>query len=338
VTTRINNGDGRQAQQAAEDARAGAEHSAGAHAQQTHASKVHMQRMKAAKLQHDKAQHAGFYRNKRFATSNHKPTSATAQKLMRQLGQRPRPAPSAKENGKDALAREWREQAHGGEEKHKQHERQEGHERQEKREEDDAQQNGQHSGQHSGSEQQAPRNGQDRERREKHSKFAVKARKSTSAHALPNGLQAIAKQHRDSPELRQALAAAYTRAVVRLTSKMELGPLLAPLLVLDMASPGVLARKPARLHAQRNGVLACRGAAPGAAAAVGVLEQSLDLTLARQTFGIEYSEADQSLAMVKQRLLDATADAPAATAKRGAVASGNSQEVRVGPVVPGGNP
>lgn len=335
MTTRINSGDGLYAQQAAEDARAGAEHSAGAHAQQTHAAQVHMQRMKSsAKLRQEKAQ-AGFYRDKRFAMSHHKPPSATAQKVLRELGQRPRPAPVAKERGKD----EVREEARGGEEKQKQHERHEGHERQEGREEGDAQQNGQHNEQHSGqSEQQAPRNGQDRERREKPSKFAVKARKATPAPALPNALQAIAEQHRDSPELRQALAAAYTRAVVQLTSKMELGPLLAPLLVLDMASPGVLARKPARLNAQRNGVLAYRGAAPGAAAAVGVLEQSLDLTFARQTFGIEYSDADQSLAMVKQRLLDATADAPAATAKRGAVASGNSREVRVGPVAPGGNP
>ncbi|MEA3118265.1 MAG: hypothetical protein QOI13_1535 [Paraburkholderia sp.] len=342
MTTRINSGDGRQAQQAAEDARAGAEHSTSAHAQQTHASQVHMQRTKlAAKLRQENAQHAAFYRNRRFATSNHKPTSAAAQKLLRQLGQRPRPGHAAKERGKDGLAHEPREEAQGAEEKYKQHEKQEGHE---KREEGDPQQNGQQNEQQNGQgEQQAPRDRQNRERREKRSKFAVKAGKAgkaARARVLPNGLQLLAERHRDSPDLREELATSYTKAVLRLTSKMERGGLLLPLLLLsNITSPrGELASKVARMNAQGNAVHALRGPDANTAASVGVLEQSRDLTLALHTSGIEYSDDEQSLAMVKQRLLDATADTPAATAKRGAAASGNSQEVRVAPVAPNRNP
>jgi hypothetical protein len=334
VTTRIDGGHSPYAQQATEDAHAGDEHSATANVQQTHVSHVHMQRMKLrAKIQHSKAEHAGFYRNKRFATSRQKPQSASANKL---LGQRPRAARSAKGEGKGEWANEWLEVgAHFEEEKHKQHE---GHEGNEQR---DPQQPDERNGQ---SQQQTPDNDnqQNRKRRNKPAKFAVKGTKATkavSASALPNGLQSIVERHRDSPELPKMLAAAYTKEIVRLTSKIERGPLLAPLLVLDMVSRSMLTRKPARLLAQCNSALAYRGAAPGTTeATIGVLGQSLDMLLARQGLGIEYSDADQSLAMVKQRLLDATADHSTTVAKRDMVTSGNTQEIRVAAVTSGKNP
>lgn len=335
MTTRVNGHQGHQnhhAEQAAHEAQTGAEHAG----QASHTHTV-MQRTKMlrAKLQHNK-QAAAFFRNKRFATSNHKPPSPSAQKLLRQFGQRP--APKGR-GGKDGQGRGKDGQGRREDDPHdkREHEQGQGHGHDHPHDQKDGQQHGQgngneQNGQGSGQPQQhAPRDGQ--KRREKPAKFAIKKVKAALKTAPSNRLQQVAEQHRESPDQPRALAAAYTKAVLHFTSQIELGPLLAPLLVLGSASRMVLKREPARLHAQRNGALVRLGAAAGkTAAAAGLIGQSLDLTLARQRFGIEYSDDDQSLAMVKQRLLDALAGMPAMTAKSTPVASEKAQEVRTAPI------
>ncbi|GAB7524095.1 helicase [Paraburkholderia sp. 2C] len=359
MSTRIHGGDHHHAEQAAHDAHTGDEHASQALTGQAHTSRMTMQRTKLrAKIQHNKAQVAAFYRNKRFATSHHKPPSASAQKLVRQLGQRPRPGQSAKGRGKDGVARDPREDRHAREdnqkrdEKHEHSRDQHGHEHEHQRRDQDQnqgqgrgqgqsrqQQQQQQPQQQQQQQQQGPsqRDGQPRERREKPPKFALKVGRIPAVPALPTGLRSIAERHGAAPDLPHVLATAYTKAVVGLTSQMELGPLLAPLLVLNMSSRMTLKRDPERLNAQRT--IAHRAEAGGAgaagapakAAAACIIGQSLDMTLARQRFAIEYSDDEQSLAMVKQYLLDATRNTSASSANSSSDASRNSQEVRVAP-------
>ncbi|CAB3769453.1 helicase [Paraburkholderia solisilvae] len=347
------------AEQVAHDAQTGDEHASQALTGHLHAQRSVMQRTKLrAKIQHNKAQ-AAFFKNKRFAAANHRPASAGAQKMLRQLGQRPRPGQSAKARGKDGAARDPREderrkqqQNHKHDDRHEQgheqhaREHEHEHDRHEGQDQGQRQGQGQNPGRGQGQQQDpAQRERQQQERRERASKFAIKAGNASARRALPAppaALQSIAAQHGGTRDLPDVLANAYTKAVVDLTSKMELGPLLAPLLVLGMASPMVLKRRPARLHAHLNGALANRaqsasGADPAgkSAAVAGVLGHSVDMTLARQRFSIEYSDDEQSLAMVKQRLLDATRTAPTGTPKHDADASRNSQQIRVTPSTPG---
>jgi hypothetical protein len=121
----------------------------------------------------------------------------------------------------------------------------------------------------------------------------------------------MAQRQLASPAMPQALLADYTRTVVQLTSrsKMELGPLLAPLLILSATGPMVGKRQLARLATQRNAVLAQQAALPGKGTGSGdLLGHTLDLTQARRVASVEYGDAEQSLAMVRQHLLDASGD------------------------------
>ncbi|HEV3104147.1 MAG TPA: helicase [Trinickia sp.] len=317
-------------------------------AQNTQARETHMQGVKLhSKFQHIKAQKAAFWRNKRFAAAHHKPPSASAQKLLRQLGQRPQPGQFAKSRGKDAAKeRPKHEHEHedGAHEQKHQHENE--HEQKHQHEHEHGQgqsHDDQHGDGRGQSQQQAPRDGQQRERREKQAKFAIKIVKTKRSVAAPADLQAIAEQHLGSPDQRKVLAAAYARAVVRLSMKSELGPLLAPMLLLNMTSPAVLKRNLARLRAHSTSTLALGTLVAGKeAVTAGLVGHSLDMTLARQRFGIAYTDDDQSLAMVKERLIDALAAMPeaaaAAAAKRAPIASEKAQEVRAAPGAPGAKP
>ncbi|WP_230947558.1 hypothetical protein [Burkholderia territorii] len=132
-------------------------------------------------------------------------------------------------------------------------------------------------------------------------------------------MQLLAKQRLGAPDLPAELAAACAKEVLRLAAQIELGPLLAVPMLLAMRSPMALRRNAARLHAHRHAALTQSAATPGKAAAVaGLLGVSLDNTLARQSAGIEYSYDDQSIATVKQRILDTQAALPAAGAPAGA--------------------
>ncbi|WP_244101376.1 hypothetical protein [Burkholderia ambifaria] len=113
--------------------------------------------------------------------------------------------------------------------------------------------------------------------------------------------------------------------MLRLAAQIELGPLLAVPMLLAMRSPMALRRNAARLHAHRHAALMQSAATPGKAAAVaGLLGVSLDNTLARQNAGIEYSYDDQSIAAVKQRILDTQAALPAGGAPAGAAVTGGA--------------
>jgi hypothetical protein len=367
------------AAQTAQDARSADERAADAHTGQVHASHVSMQRTQLrATIQHRKAQIAAFYRSKRFATSHHAPTSPAGQKLVRQLGQRPRPTSSAKERGKNVAERERHElhqpaapdKEHGpkheekhdgkqegkheekhqqkqdqGQGKHEQKHQQEQEQGQGKHEQKQKQEQEQGQGQQGQgqSQQQQPqqRDSQNRERNGKPAAAVLKGAKAAPP-APPGGMQAIAAQRGDSPDLPRALAAAYTKAILQLSSKLEFGPLLAPLLALSSTSPAVLKRSPARLQAQRNGAFAQRRAAgekpTATAATTEMIGHSLDLTLARQRFGILYQDHEQSLSAVKQRLLDAAASLPAPAAQGAPANSRKSHEVRIAPAAPATKP
>ncbi|WP_260427727.1 hypothetical protein [Burkholderia anthina] len=127
------------------------------------------------------------------------------------------------------------------------------------------------------------------------------------------------------------LAAACAKEVLRLAAQIELGPLLAVPMLLAMRSPMALRRNAARLHAHRDAALMQGAAAPGKAAAVaGLLGVALDNTLARQRAGIEYTYDDQSIAAVKQRILDTQAALPARGAPAGAAVTGGATSGAIG--------
>ncbi|WP_233465749.1 helicase [Burkholderia ambifaria] len=324
--------------------------------------------MQRARMQHNKMLAAAFYRGKRFAEGMHKPPPPSAQKLMRQLGQRPRPAGSAKAQGKEASAHERPDGQHALEPRHDHehehpHEREREHEQgrqqkqgqQQKRERDqqhgDGQQQhrnghghdrgsnpqGEEHGHGQGQPQQnAPRDGQPRrdgrqsgEGRDKPRKFAIgkagRAKAAARSQPLAATMQLLARQRLGAPDLPAELAAACAKEVLRLAAQIELGPLLAVPMLLAMRSPMALRRNAARLHAHRHAALMQSAATPGKAAAVaGLLGVSLDNTLARQSAGIEYSYDDQSIAAVKQRILDTQAALPAGAAQAGAAVTGGA--------------
>ncbi len=361
----IRNNHGHHAADLAQQAQAGAEHMG----QLTQARgftgvKVQHTKMQRARMQHNKMLAAAFYRGKRFAEGMHKPPPPSAQKLMRQLGQRPRPAGSAKAQGKEASARERPDGQHALEPRHEHehpHEREREHDQgrqqkqgqQQKRERDQQHGDGQQQhrnghGHDRGSnrqgeehgqgqpQQNAPRDGQPRrdgrqsgEGRDKPRKFAIgkagRAKAAARSQPLAATMQLLAKQRLGAPDLPAELAAACTKEVLRLAAQIELGPLLAVPMLLAMRSPMALRRNAARLHAHRHAALMQSAATPGKAAAVaGLLGVSLDNTLARQSAGIEYSYDDQSIAAVKQRILDTQAALPAGAAQAGAAVTGGA--------------
>ncbi|WP_233217013.1 helicase [Trinickia dabaoshanensis] len=337
--------------------------------------KVQHTKMQRARMQHNQMLAAAFYRGKRFAEGNRKPPPPSAQKLMRELGQRPRPGSSTKGRGKEGAAQERPELAHGPEPKHE-HERkheegqQQKHGQQQKRdrehEHEQDQQQRQHHGGHEHGQQQdqggdgrqpqqnAPRDGQQkregqdsREGRDKPRKFAVgkagRAKAAARKQPLDTVMQALAQHKLGAPDLPSQLAHACTKEVLRLTKQLELGSLLAVPLLMSMTSPMALRRNAARLQAHRGAALAQHAASPGkAAATAGLIGVSLDNTLARQSAGIEYSDDDQSIAMIKQRILDALGTPPAAAggsatsaASANTGASDKALEVRTAQTGPG---
>ncbi|WP_321857308.1 helicase [Burkholderia cenocepacia] len=361
----IRNHHGHHAADLAQQAQAGAEHTG----QMTQARgftgvKVQHTKMQRARMQHNKMLAAAFYRGKRFAEGMHKPPPPSAQKLMRQLGQRPRPGGSAKAQGKDASAHERPDDPHALEPRHEhehehphEHERkheqgqQQKHGQQQKRERDQQHGDGQQQhrnghGHDRGSNQQgeeqgqpqqnSPRDGQPRrdsrqpgEGRDKPRKFAIgkagRAKAAARSQPLAATMQLLARQRLRAPDLPAELAAACAKEVLRLAAQIELGPLLAVPMLLAMRSPMALRRNAARLHAHRHAALTQSAANPGKAAAVaGLLGVSLDNTLARQSAGIEYSYDDQSIAAVKQRILDTQAALPAGGARAGAAVTGGA--------------
>ncbi|EMN1927455.1 helicase [Burkholderia ambifaria] len=359
----IRNNHGHHAADLAQQAQAGAEHMG----QLTQARgftgvKVQHTKMQRARMQHNKMLAAAFYRGKRFAEGMHKPPPPSAQKLMRQLGQRPRPAGSAKAQGKEASAHERPDGQHVLEPRHehehphereREHEqgRQQKHGQQQKRERDQQHGDGQQQhrnghghdrgsnpqGEEQGQPQQnAPRDGQPRrdgrqsgEGRDKPRKFAIgkagRAKAAARSQPLAATMQLLARQRLGAPDLPAELAAACAKEVLRLAAQIELGPLLAVPMLLAMRSPMALRRNAARLHAHRHAALMQSAATPGKAAAVaGLLGVSLDNTLARQSAGIEYSYDDQSIAAVKQRILDTQAALPAGAAQAGAAVTGGA--------------
>ncbi|MET3624748.1 helicase [Burkholderia ambifaria] len=318
--------------------------------------------MQRARMQHNKMLAAAFYRGKRFAEGMHKPPPPSAQKLMRQLGQRPRPAGSAKAQGKEASARERPDGQHVLEPRHE-HEHEHPHEREREHEQGRQQKHGQQQkrdqqhgdgqqqhrnghghdrgsnphGEEQGQPQQnAPRDGQPRrdgrqsgEGRDKPRKFAIgkagRAKAAARSQPLAATMQLLARQRLGAPDLPAELAAACAKEVLRLAAQIELGPLLAVPMLLAMRSPMALRRNAARLHAHRHAALMQSAVTPGKAAAVaGLLGVSLDNTLARQSAGIEYSYDDQSIAAVKQRILDTQTALPAGAAQAGAAVAGGA--------------
>jgi hypothetical protein len=382
MTGPIRNEHAHRATDLARDAQAGAEHTGQTmQARGFMRVKVQHTKMQRARMQHNQMLSAAFYRGKRFAEGNRKSAPPSAQKLMRQLGERPRPGSASKARGKEGAARERPELAHGAEHKREaEHDREHPHEheggQQKKREHEreheqrDQQHRGGHGHEqkHDGgqSQQNAPRDGQpkrehrdsreEREKREKRDergkprKFAIakagKAKAAARRQPLDSAMQVLARQRLGTPDLPSELARACTKAVLRLTSRLELGPLLAVPLLLSMTSPMALRRNAARLAAHRGASLAQQAANPSkAAATAGLIGLSLDNTLARQSAGIQYSDGDQSIAMVKQRILDALAAAstaaPAgtgATPRGAASASDTTREVRTAPAGPEAKP
>ncbi|PHP86837.1 helicase [Burkholderia sp. AU18528] len=365
----IRNNHGHHAADLAQQAQAGAEHMG----QMTQARgftgvKVQHTKMQRARMQHNKMLAAAFYRGKRFAEGLHKPPPPSAQKLMRQLGQRPRPPGSAKAQGKEASAHERPDDQHALEPRHEhehphEHERkheqgqQQKHGQQQKRERDqqhgDGQQqhrNGhghdrgsnQQGEEHGQPQQSGPRDGQPRrdgrqsgEGRDKPRKFAIgkagRAKAAARSQPLAATMQLLAAQKLGAPDLPAELAAACAKEVLRLAAQIELGPLLAVPMLLAMRSPMALRRNAARLHAHRDAALMQGAATPGKAAAVaGLLGVSLDNTLARQRAGIEYTYDDQSIAAVKQRILDTQAALPARGAPAGAAVTGGATSGAIG--------
>ncbi|KVE06859.1 helicase [Burkholderia anthina] len=359
----IRNNHGHHAADLAQQAQAGAEHMG----QMTQARgftgvKVQHTKMQRARMQHNKMLAAAFYRGKRFAEGTHKPPPPSAQKLMRQLGQRPRPPGSAKAQGKEASAHERPDDQHALEPRHEHehpHERERKHEQgqqqkhgqQQKRERDQQHGDGQQQhrnghghdrgsnpqGEEHGQPQQSgPRDGQPRrdgrqsgEGRDKPRKFAIgkagRAKAAARSQPLAATMQLLAAQKLGAPDLPAELAAACAKEVLRLAAQIELGPLLAVPMLLAMRSPMALRRNAARLHAHRDAALMQGAAAPSKAAAVaGLLGVALDNTLARQRAGIEYTYDDQSIAAVKQRILDTQAALPARGAPAGAAVTGGA--------------
>ncbi|WP_316375679.1 hypothetical protein [Burkholderia anthina] len=144
-------------------------------------------------------------------------------------------------------------------------------------------------------------------------------------------MQLLAAQKLGAPDLPAELAAACAKEVLRLAAQIELGPLLAVPMLLAMRSPMALRRNAARLHAHRDAALMQGAATPGKAAAVaGLLGVALDNTLARQRAGIEYTYDDQSIAAVKQRILDTQAALPARGAPAGAAVTGGATGGAIG--------
>ncbi|MGF6612969.1 hypothetical protein OKW45_007957 [Paraburkholderia sp. WSM4175] len=383
MSTRIHGGQQPHVDQQAHDAKTGHAHVQQTHAHQGQVSHLVMQRkLRANKIQHNKALMAAFYRNKRFAESHGKDPSAAGQKLLRQLGTRPRPGAAGKPRDK-ATGRERpedgahesgqrhendpnqdREQKHGRDHEHehehgqdqrgqkdgqqrdgqqRQQGQQQGRHGQQQGQSHGGQSDGQQQGQPQGQSQQQPQQqsqqqqrqrspGEPHERRgrgDKPASFALKkaggmARKTAVA---PMRLQALAERQGASPTRAQTLADGYARELIGLGRELQGGDrhaqrqslhLMLPLALLSACSRMAMKRQPAQLQAQINSALAQPGNGTVGARLLG---HTLDLTLARQRFRIDYDDNEQSLSMVRQRLMDATA-ATAAPAAPGGVSGG----------------
>jgi hypothetical protein len=357
VSTRIHGGQQPHVDQQEHDAQSGHAHAQQTHVHQGQVSHLVMQRkLRANKIRHNKALMAAFYRNKRFAEAHGKDPTAAGQKLLRQLGTRPRPGRlvarlacrAGRERPEDAAhepgqghendPHQDREQKHGRDHEHEHEQDQDGQQREGQQCQQQGrhgQQQGQSQGQSQGqaqqqSEQQQQRSpGEQHERRgrgDKPARFALKkaggvARKTAVA---PMRLQALAERQGASPTRAQTLADGYARELIGLGRELQGDDrhaqrqslhLMLPLALLSACSRMAMKRQPAQLQAQINNALAQPGNGTVGARLLG---HTLDLTLARQRFRIDYDDNEQSLSMVRQRLMDATA-ATAAPAAAGGV-------------------
>jgi hypothetical protein len=269
------------------------------------------------------------------------------------LGARPRPGESAKKRGKEGATQGRPEFAHGPEQKHelernREHEQQQRHDQHHEQEQEQGRQHEQNQSGGGGPPQgNSQRDGQQKredgdasEKRGKPRAFAVgkaaRAKAAARNQLLQPIMQELVRRKLGAPDLPSELAAACTREVLRLTSQIEYGALLAVPLLLSMTSPMVMKQNPARLKAYRGALLAQQAATPEKAATTArVIELLADNGNARREADIQYSDDDNSIAMVKQRILDEARTQPPAVTLASARASDTEQEVRTAPAALG---
>ncbi|WP_321816633.1 MULTISPECIES: hypothetical protein [unclassified Paraburkholderia] len=327
-----------------------AQHNSQAHTQQELVSRTMMQRAKMrVRLQHNKAMAAAFWHSRRFAVGQHKPLSPANAKLLRALGQRPRPG-APKPHGKDTAREEplfERKPEHDPDkERDKEHERD--HDREREKDRDDRrddkhdghsrEQRGGHShsgGQQSGGQQDQRQHSQhgQQQRREHaramtvrgggaHARVALQGVQRAHRVAPPERLQALATANGSAASRAQPLAAAFARELVRFIGQTPNAALLAPLAMLGATGPMVMRRNRACLLALHAGA-SSRNTQSASARWIG---HTLDLTLARQRFGVQFGMEEQTLAMTRQHLIDAMAAHRGAGAKANEAATANTAD------------
>ncbi|MBN3825120.1 helicase [Burkholderia sp. Ac-20384] len=295
------------------------------HAEQTHQSGAFAR----IKIQHTKAQRARMLHNKMSAAfwkgksfiGTHRQPSAVSQKLAK-LGQRPRADMYGKWRAKSGEGHDHALNLVGSEqERHREGDRQQGHhERECEREQSrQGQEHGRNRGgdhpqqqsqkQGKGQDDRQPRQQNPGDRKRTGSVHAIKPGKmrALSPHTLPSPMQLLAKANSGAPDLSSTLAIAGTKAALDLLSKMPHdGPLLLVPYLLKMIAPlsMVKSRQPARLQAYRNAALASAPSDGRAPVTAKLHALSLDALLARRDSSIDYTEGEQSIAMVRQRILD----------------------------------
>jgi len=205
-----------------------------------------------------------------------------------------------------------------------------------RRERDDGQpQQQQQQGQPDG--RQPRRDGGKRERSTRIHAAKLGKMRPVRLQALASPMQLLAKEKIGSPDLPSRLAADGTRAALDLLSQIPHdGPLLLVPYLLQMMSPlsMVRRRQPARLQSYHNASLAYAPAvSPKPAVTAKLHALSLDTALARRDAGVDYNDDEQSLAMIRQRILDVGGGAqPAADGTP--AASDTTLQVRMPPAAP----
>ncbi|NIF54069.1 MULTISPECIES: helicase [Burkholderiaceae] len=204
-----------------------------------------------------------------------------------------------------------------------------------RRERDDGQPQQQQQGQPDG--RQPRRDGDKRERSTRIQAAKVGKMRPVRLQALASPMQLLAKEKIGSPDLPSRLAADGTRAALDLLSQIPHdGPLLLVPYLLQMMSPlsMVRRRQPARLQSYHNASLAYAPAvSPKPAVTAKLHALSLDTALARRDAGVDYNDDEQSLAMIRQRILDAVGVAQS-TADGTPAASDTTLQVRMPPAAP----
>lgn len=323
-----------------------AQHDGQAHTQQGLVSRTMMQRAKLrVRLQHNKAMAAAFWHNRRFAVGQHKPLSPANAKLLRALVQRPRPG-APKPHAKD-IAREeplFERKPEHEPDKERDKERDRDHEREREKDRDDRRDDKHdekrdghsrdrrdgHS--HSGGQQDQQQNSQhgQQQRREHASTITVRggARARVALRGVqrarraapPESLQSLATANSSAASRAQPLAAAFARELVYFVGQTPGAALLVPLAMLGATGPMVMRRNRARLLALH----ACVSSRNTQSANARWIGHTLDLTLARQRFGVQFGMEEQTLAMTRQHLIDAMAAHRGAGVKANESANANA--------------